>query len=131
MTKTHMNNQIPTELKTSLDKEQTELRAELEAIAKPDPDQPGVWVADFPQMSNGDSGSSSAEEDNADEVEEYETRLGMIASMGIRLHEVEQALNRMEEGRYGTCKVCGKEIAIDRLHANPAALYDVDHEPSS
>ena len=124
-----MDQHIQEELKNALEKEQKEVREELEAIAKPDPDQPGVWIATFPQMNDDESGSSSAEEENADEVEEYETRLGMITSMGGRLQEVDSALQRMEEGNYGTCAVCNKEISLERLRANPAAMYDVEHEP--
>ena len=35
------------------------------------------------------------------------------------------ALERMEEGAYGKCMRCGKDIPIDRLRAIPYAEYDV------
>ncbi len=35
------------------------------------------------------------------------------------LAEVLSALSRIEQGRYGYCSVCGKEISPDRLEAMP------------
>jgi DnaK suppressor protein len=37
------------------------------------------------------------------------------------LRDVEAALARMAEGRYGTCADCGTEIDYERLAAQPAA----------
>jgi len=36
-----------------------------------------------------------------------------------RLVEVEAALERLDNGTYGTCEVCGELIAIERLEALP------------
>lgn len=38
-----------------------------------------------------------------------------------RLDEVTAALTRIDEGRYGTCETCGREIAQGRLEARPSA----------
>ena len=37
-----------------------------------------------------------------------------------RLHEVEQALARIDDGTYGYCSDCGAGIALERLRALPA-----------
>jgi RNA polymerase-binding protein DksA len=37
------------------------------------------------------------------------------------LREVEAALDRIEQGSYGTCEACDGPIGEDRLQANPAA----------
>ena len=37
------------------------------------------------------------------------------------LDEVEAALQRLQEGNYGLCEVCGKPIGAARLEAMPAA----------
>ncbi len=41
------------------------------------------------------------------------------------LGEVEAALHRLDEGRYGLCEVCGGQIAEARLEAMPATRYCV------
>jgi DnaK suppressor protein len=43
-----------------------------------------------------------------------------------RLQQVEAALQRIEEGTYGKCLRCGKEIQPERLQAMPAVEYCID-----
>ena len=38
----------------------------------------------------------------------------------IMLVDIEAAIQRLDEGRYGTCATCGLEIAAERLDALPA-----------
>lgn len=40
--------------------------------------------------------------------------------------EIDEALKRIEEGTYGTCSNCGREIPIERLEANPWASLCID-----
>jgi RNA polymerase-binding protein DksA len=42
------------------------------------------------------------------------------------LEEIDRALARMDEGTYGRCVNCGKEIAVERLEAIPYADYCID-----
>jgi DnaK suppressor protein len=42
------------------------------------------------------------------------------------LAEINEALKRIDEGTYGTCAVCGKEIAPERLEAYPWASLCID-----
>jgi RNA polymerase-binding protein DksA len=42
------------------------------------------------------------------------------------LYQVTQALERMQEGTYGTCHDCGKSIDYARLKAIPYAHYCMD-----
>jgi len=42
------------------------------------------------------------------------------------LAEINTALKRIEDGTYGTCAVCGKEIAPERLEAYPWASLCID-----
>jgi DnaK suppressor protein len=37
------------------------------------------------------------------------------------LREIEAALDRLREGRYGACTDCGGEIGLERLRTEPAA----------
>ncbi|WP_054949968.1 TraR/DksA C4-type zinc finger protein [Numidum massiliense] len=45
-----------------------------------------------------------------------------------RLEDVTAALKRMEDGTYGVCVTCGREISPARLQANPTAKFCVDHQ---
>jgi RNA polymerase-binding protein DksA len=42
------------------------------------------------------------------------------------LSEIEAALKRLDDGTYGTCTACGKEIGIERLEAYPWASLCID-----
>jgi YteA family regulatory protein len=45
------------------------------------------------------------------------------------MEKVKQALSAMEDGTYGKCKVCGKEIEYERLEVLPSTLYCKDDTP--
>ena len=42
------------------------------------------------------------------------------------LSEIEAALKRIEDGTYGTCTACGREIAPERLEAHPWASLCIE-----
>jgi RNA polymerase-binding protein DksA len=70
----------------------------------------------------GELGSSSADNhlaDTASETYEREFEEGLEEDATRQLQEVEKALARIEDGTYGTCEVCGKEIPAERLEAIP------------
>ncbi len=48
-------------------------------------------------------------------------------SLSNKLEQVEKAFARLEDGTYGTCEVCGAEIAKERLAALPATTRCVQH----
>lgn len=100
------------------------LTKQLGDIAAEDPDT-GLWSAKDPQM---DVMSPAAEPNEAaDKLEELDERNEEISTLSARLADVNKALEAMEEGTYGACEVCGKEIEGDRLEANPAARTCQDH----
>jgi RNA polymerase-binding protein DksA len=44
------------------------------------------------------------------------------------LEEIDRALARIDDGTYGTCEVCGREIPTERLEARPWATLCIDHQ---
>ena len=122
-----MDQPLLDEFKIMLQKEHDLLVGELGSIADPDPKLKGDWHARFPKFEVVETSSSSDREVEQDEVEEYETRLAEEQSLESRLLAVTRAHERIAKGTYGTCKTCGKVIAIDRLRANPAAEHDIEH----
>ncbi len=60
-----------------------------------------------------DLGSDASERDKEIDILETEERI---------LDRIERALRKIEEGSYGICEDCGKEIPPERLEAIPYAL---------
>lgn len=116
------------ELKKALEEERTRLIADLKTIARPHPGIAGEWDAAFPKFEPEEAGSHASQEEEADEVEEYETRLAAESSLETRLLAVNRALGRIAAGDYGKCSACGKPIPLERLRANPEAERDINHE---
>ena len=54
--------------------------------------------------------------------QELQLRLGERESQAVA--DIDQALLRIEEGSYGVCQSCGKQIDERRLEALPTARYD-------
>lgn len=44
------------------------------------------------------------------------------------LGDVERALERLDDGSYGTCQACGAEIPDQRLAAEPTARFCAEHQ---
>lgn len=54
--------------------------------------------------------------------------LAVRDQLDARLSDVDAALERIEEGSYGRCAACGKEIEPERLEARPATRYCREHQ---
>lgn len=67
-------------------------------------------------------------EEIARERAEQEEEVALIAQQQELLHEVEQALQRLDAGLYGWCSDCGQPIPERRLDAIPWAIRDVSCE---
>ncbi len=77
--------------------------------------------------------------DSAGEISRYSYHLGDVASlsygrefsMGLAerqqkyLEQIDEALQRIEDGTYGICKVTGELIDVERLEEVPVAKYSV------
>lgn len=68
---------------------------------------------------HGDYGDNPA--DQATEVFEQEKNLALVDALTARSEQVAHALQRMDEGVYGICEVCGQPIPLERLEALPSA----------
>lgn len=110
-----------------LEDEHARLVEELKSVATPDQRLAGNWEATYPQFDTADENALKGTEEEADEVEEYEARLGIEHSLESLLLEVTRALERIKNGTYGRCAFCKKPIPMERLEANPAAEYDMEH----
>lgn len=118
------------EFKTALLKEKERLERELGSFAQRDPKMRGDWDTRFPSSAPNIAASSHASlDEQADIREEFETEIAQEHSLESRLAEVNRAIVRIAENDFGRCRACGVAIPPERLHANPAAEYDIAHQP--
>jgi DnaK suppressor protein len=54
---------------------------------------------------------------------EEEVSIGLLENEDQLLTEIEDALERIEQGTFGRCENCGQEISRERLNALPYARY--------
>ena len=108
--------------KTRLEEEKGRLEQELATIGRKNPSNPGDWEA-VPQK----TGLEPDPNDRADQMEEYSENNAILTDLEIRYNEVKDALARIDNGTYGLCKICGKEIEADRLDADPSADTCKEH----
>jgi len=110
-----MNKELIEKLKERLETEKKSLTKELESFADADPKLKHNWDTRYPNREDGDK------DEEADEVQEYDNKLSLEYSMELKLKAVDLALEKIEQGKYGTCEGCGKEIGEERLLACPEA----------
>lgn len=97
--------------------EKENLERDLKVFAIENPAAKGGWQTKRPDFGN-DAGD---EEEREDEAEERETEVSLEHQIETRLTNINAALAKMKEGRYGICEKCGKEIEVERLKVNPEA----------
>jgi DnaK suppressor protein len=62
------------------------------------------------------------------ETFEREKDLSILEGVQAELSDIEHALQRLEEGTYGTCEACGRPIDEARLEVLPATRLCVDDQ---
>jgi DnaK suppressor protein len=100
-------------VRASLEDERTTLQSQLGEIRGETPEAGPSFDENF-----ADSGQVAAEQG--------EVRI-MATNLQEQLDDVEHALQRLDEGTYGTCETCGQVIADARLEAMPATRFCIEH----
>lgn len=109
--------------KQLLEEEKTRLEGELSGVGKRVPGTKDDWEARPEDMAVDESDPI----DRADKIEKFSENIAIETELEARLIEVTEALQRIEAGTYGVCKICDKEIEEGRLEANPAASTCMAH----
>jgi DnaK suppressor protein len=68
------------------------------------------------------------EESQVTELEDYGGNISLEKNLAKELKETKKSLKRLDEGTYGICIKCGKEIEPERVKAYPAAAICVNCE---
>ena len=96
-------------LKAELEQRLAQMQSRLASIKK-----------DVTQSHSGDSAEQAQERENDEVVD----AIGNETAQSIRV--IQAALNRIEDGSYGICDSCGKDIGEGRLAAVPEATRCVN-----
>jgi RNA polymerase-binding transcription factor DksA len=111
------------EARRNLEEEQARLldaRGELE----PEVSQDEGAAQDPSELSGVDQHPA----DLGTETFEREKDLSILESTDGQLRDIDRAFERLEDGSYGTCEVCGRPIGDERLRARPATRFCVEHQ---
>lgn len=101
------------ELKAQLRAEQSELRERIGELSKP-PER-GSQVSFGKRIGDGTTEAISRL-----------TEVGVHANLQESERRVTRALEKIEEGTYGTCDSCGRSIPAGRLRAVPQSVLCVE-----
>jgi RNA polymerase-binding transcription factor DksA len=110
-----MNSKLVEKLKERLKEQKDSITKELKNFAEEDPNLKHNWDTKFPNREDGDK------DDQADEAQEYDNMLSLEHSLELKLKDVNMAIEKFTEGKYGICEKCGKEIEEERLEVAPEA----------
>lgn len=110
--------------KTKLEEELGSLKSELEKTGRKNPDYQNGWDAKPDEIDVLPSDDSEV----ADKLESYEENQSIMTEFEKRYEQVKNALVRIENDTYGTCKVCKKIIEPERLNANAGAETCIEHK---
>jgi len=65
------------------------------------------------------------------EMFEREKDQSILERVEAELTDVERALRRADDGTYGLCEACGREIAKARLEIKPEARFCIDDQAAA
>lgn len=112
-----MNNDVKVEIKNKLESEKKKVLAQIAVLKKNDP------MMDPDHANDNAAVDTDIREQGGHQVIEAE-----IQALQDRIKDIDASLAKIENGRYGYCSKCGKEIPAARLQLIPEAQYCVDCE---
>lgn len=114
--------------KTKLLEERSVLREELEVLGEVNPNISSDWASTPDQSTTIDTADDL---EVAQSFETFEERNAIQNKLENRLIDVDLALKKIAESRYGICEVSGELIEEARLVANPAARTNIANKDTN
>lgn len=107
---------IDTQLyKTLLETERDEIMNDLKSFSVKDP-----ITGNYSTIS--DTSETQADDSDLDDRnEDFENDSAMTETLSLKLKDIEDALSKINNEKYGVCEICNQEIEEERLQANPSA----------
>ena len=115
-----MDKTLVEQLKKQLLEEKAKIESDIGEVAEQNHKSKGRsrWSIRLPFFGKR---QTAEQDENADQVEEYIEELSVERQLETRVSDIDSALSKMENGTYGKCEKCGKEIEEARLKVNPEA----------
>jgi RNA polymerase-binding protein DksA len=98
----------------------------LHAVGFLERENPGSISEELGELAEG--GTDNHLGDTATAMYDRELDEGLEEGARDTLAEIDAALQRIEDGTYGICEVCGKPIGADRLNAIPWTRLCIDDQ---
>ena len=115
-----MNSKTLAEFREILETERRRLLKDVDRNDK------AIRHADGESESGAGRAHSNHLADQGSDEAEYETKLLLSATQKDYLREIDEALQRIEDGTYGKCEITGKAIGLARLRALPTARLSIE-----
>ncbi len=112
------------DLRLQLLKEKSEVKENLEHN-----DHLGLERGHYHESAGELSSYDNHPADEGTDLYEREKDIALKEHYELQLKNIDRALEAMENGTYGMCEVCGKEIPLERLQALPNTTYCIEHSP--
>ena len=109
-------------LRSRLEEERARLKNAVEFLER---ENPGSLEDELGEVAAGNDNHLA---DVATATYDRELDEGLEEGAQQTLGDIELALRKMDDGRYGTCEVCGKPISPERLAAIPWARLCIDDQ---
>lgn len=109
-----MDKKVLEKIKKDLLARKKQIEEDLKSFTKKDEHEKDEHHTKFPDY--GDKSDESVQE-----IGDYTTGLATEKILESALRDIDNALDRIKKGAYGSCKYCKKEIGEKRLLARPVA----------
>ena len=107
------------ELEKKLRKAKESIEHQLSKFAKKDSNVKNNYRTNFPDI-------GTQPDESAQEITEYEQNISLEHSLEEELSLIDNALKKIEKGKYGYCENCKKEIPYGRLQIRPQAVMCIE-----
>lgn len=112
-----------TEFRALLEQERERIKNAIEYLHQ---ENPGNMEEELGEL--GGRGTDNHMGDMASVTFDRELDQGLEEGAQQTLEQIERALARIDDGTYGTCERCGKQIPEERLRARPWATLCIDDQ---
>ncbi|CRK81644.1 TraR/DksA C4-type zinc finger protein [Neobacillus massiliamazoniensis] len=119
-----LSNELLTELRLQLLQEKKEVEQHFEQN-----DYLGLERGFYHESMGELSSYDNHPADEGTDLFEREKDIALNEHYELQLKNINRALEAIENGNYGKCEVCGKDIPIERLKALPNTTFCIEHSP--